>query len=71
MAYGNNTNALINMTITKLQALYLIWCRASTNNQIMIKIPMTKILKIKILALIISTLGNWNLFGIWDLMIGI
>jgi hypothetical protein len=37
----------------------------------MIKIPMTKILKIKILALIISTLGNWNLFGIWDLMIGI
>jgi hypothetical protein len=36
----------------------------------MIKIPMTEILK-KILGLVIWTLGNWNLFGIWDLVIEI
>jgi len=43
------------------------------NNQIITKIPMTKTWKIIFLfcRLVIWTLGNWNLFDVWYLVIGI
>ena len=50
------------MRSTKFQALYLIWCRASTHNQIITKAPMTEII-----GLVIWKLGDWKLFGIWVL----
>jgi hypothetical protein len=45
----------------------------STNHQIMTKTPMTQISKIKLIDAILGHLniGDWNLFGAWDLVIGI
>jgi hypothetical protein len=45
----------------------------STNNQIMTETPMTQIPKIKLIDALLGHLniGDWNLFGAWDLVIGI
>jgi hypothetical protein len=44
----------------------------STNHQIMTKLPITKFIRrTEKDVLVIWTLGNWNLFGYWDLVIGI
>jgi hypothetical protein len=45
----------------------------NTNNQIIIKIPITKVLRAKVINLNFGYLdiGHWNLSGIWDLVIGI
>jgi len=44
----------------------------STNNQIMTNFSMTKILKgTEPCDLVIGKLGNWDLFGAWNLVIGI
>jgi hypothetical protein len=44
----------------------------STIHQIMTELPITKMLgKTERDVLVIWTLGNWNLFGDWSLVIGI
>jgi hypothetical protein len=44
----------------------------SANNQIMTKIPMTKIQNGSAKCILGDwTFGHWNLFGIWNLDIGI
>jgi hypothetical protein len=46
----------------------------STNNQRMFEFPMTEILKIiRMIKMSFGHLnfGHWNLFGAWDLVIGI
>jgi hypothetical protein len=43
----------------------------STNNQTMTEVLMTQFLRKLAGALVIRRLDNWNLFGVWDLVIGI
>jgi hypothetical protein len=43
----------------------------STNHQIMTKIPMTEIIRLINFCFDYLDIGNWNLFGAWNLVIGI